>query len=368
MMFRKWRTALMALAASTALAGCLPEAQDESPATPTPAESPPPVATPSPAPAPAPAPAPTPAPQPTPDPVPTPAPTPTPVPVPTPDPVPTPPPPPANTQPVISGAPATTVQATRAYTFTPSASDAESQSLTFSITNRPAWAAFSTATGQLSGTPTAQHVGTTSNIVIRVSDGTTDAALPAFSIRVDAAANRPPTVSGTPGTSGTVGTTYRFRPTASDPDGDELAWSISGRPSGASFSTVTGELSFTPTAAGTWSNIVVTVTDEHGASASLPAFSITVPPPAPTGSAELSWSPPTQYTDGSALPSAQIAAYRIYHGSSAGNLGRVAEVDSGSLRFTVSNLGTGTHYFAVTTVTQEGVESSFSGVGSKTIQ
>ena len=49
--------------------------------------------------------------------------------------------------------------------------DPDGKALTFSITNAPAWASFDTATGRLSGTPGAEHVGATSGIVISVSDG-----------------------------------------------------------------------------------------------------------------------------------------------------------------------------------------------------
>src|SRR5690606_2510872 len=41
MTFRNWRVGLMVLAASSALAGCLPDAQDALPLTPAPAETPP---------------------------------------------------------------------------------------------------------------------------------------------------------------------------------------------------------------------------------------------------------------------------------------------------------------------------------------
>src|SRR5690606_30356064 len=113
-----------------------------------------------------------------------------------------------------------------------SASDPDGQTLTYSITNKPAWASFSTSTGRLSGTPGDNHAGTTSGIVITVSDGTLSASLAAFSITV-ASTNRAPTVSGTPATTATVGATYSFKPTASDPDGDALSWSITGKPSNA---------------------------------------------------------------------------------------------------------------------------------------
>jgi Fibronectin type III domain len=72
----------------------------------------------------------------------------------------------------------------------------------------PAWATFSIATGQLSGTPAATDVGTYSGIVISVSDGVSSAALPAFSIAVTAA--QPPpgnaTLKWTVPTSNTNGT------------------------------------------------------------------------------------------------------------------------------------------------------------------
>ncbi len=93
-----------------------------------------------------------------------------------------------NRVPTISGTPATTVNVGAAYSFTPTASDPDSDTIAFGIANRPAWATFDTATGRLSGTPTAADVGTTSNIVISVSDGRGgNATMPAFSITVASA-------------------------------------------------------------------------------------------------------------------------------------------------------------------------------------
>ena len=107
------------------------------------------------------------------EPAPAPAPTPTPVPAPT---------PPANAAPTISGVPAISGSAGRLYSFTPNARDADGNTLTFSVQNKPSWATFNTATGALSGTPTA--AGQFANIVIGVSDGTTSAALPAFNLTI----------------------------------------------------------------------------------------------------------------------------------------------------------------------------------------
>src|SRR5262249_9125978 len=157
-------------------------------------------------------------------------------------PAPSPTPPPAtNTPPTISGSPATTATIGQAYMFVPTASDANGDPLTFSVANKPAWATFSSSTGLLTGTPTAASMS--SSITISVSDGKASASLPAFSIQAQAAPDRAPTISGAPTTSVTVGAAYSFKPTASDPDGNPLTFSIANKPTWASFSTATRQLS-----------------------------------------------------------------------------------------------------------------------------
>jgi hypothetical protein len=94
-----------------------------------------------------------------------------------------------NSAPTIIGSLATQASIGSAYTAAPQASDADGDTLAFSIQNKPAWAQFNTTTGQLSGTPDAQN--TTAGIVITVSDGTASASLPAFSINVGAKGSTP---------------------------------------------------------------------------------------------------------------------------------------------------------------------------------
>lgn len=126
---------------------------------------------------------------------------------------PPPPPPPANRAPTISGSPATTVVAGQAYSFSPQASDPEGATLTFSITNRPSWATFSSSTGRLTGTPAAGNVGTTSGIVISVTDGTNSVSLASFSIQVTAATTPPPV---------TGNATLNWQPPTERTDGSSL--------------------------------------------------------------------------------------------------------------------------------------------------
>lgn len=278
-----------------------------------------------------------------------------------------------NTAPTISGSPSTTVQAATAYAFTPTASDAQNNTLKFSISNKPVWATFSSSTGKLSGKPTSAQTGTYSNISIRVSDGYLSSYLPAFSIAVTAApaatpANTAPSISGAPATSVTAGSAYVFTPKASDADGNMLAFSVSNKPSWAIFSTATGSLTGTPatTQAGTYSGIAISVSDGIASSA-LPSFAITVNAPVVvTGSATLSWSAPSQNTDGSSIT--DLAGFKVYHGTSASSLSDVIQLQGTSSNYTFSQLAQGTHYFAVSAYTGEGVESALSTVGTKTIQ
>src|SRR5262245_19753713 len=57
-----------------------------------------------------------------------------------------------NSAPQIAGTPMTSVLQGTAYVFAPSATDADDNTLTFSIANLPPWATFSSSTGRLSGT------------------------------------------------------------------------------------------------------------------------------------------------------------------------------------------------------------------------
>lgn len=217
--------------------------------------------------------------------------------------------------PVISGTPTTAVKSGNWYSFRPKASDADGDSLRFSIANKPTWMSFDQMTGAVVGKPTI--VGKWSNIIISVSDGTSKVALAPFSVAVYSA-NSAPTISGAPATSGAVGVLYSFQPTAKDANGDALGFSITNKPSWASFSTSTGKLSGTPTATGTFSSIVIKVSDGKS-SASLPAFSISVGQGnrAPT----ISGTAPTSITVNSAYTFRPTAA----------------DADSDSLTFAIAN-------------------------------
>jgi hypothetical protein len=277
----------------------------------------------------------------------------------------------ANNPPQIVGTPISTALIGQFYQFTPSATDADGDVLTFRIENRPEWATFSPSTGRLEGTPPGTAQPVYQRILISVTDGKAFSELPAFDLTLQgggAGANAAPTISGTPATSVVAGNAYEFVPQASDPDGQALTFSLTGRPAWATFSAATGRLSGTPTAGdvGTYSGIVITVSD-GAASASLPGFTIAVQVvQTATGSATISWTPPTSNTDNS--PLTNLGGYRIYYGTSSNNLTQVLDLPNpGISSGVVENLAAGTWYFAVTSYNSSNVESERSNVTSKTI-
>lgn len=115
------------------------------------------------------------------------------------------PPPAENAAPIITGTPPPQGVQGQPYAFTPTASDPNGDSLTFSIANKPAWASFSTSTGRLSGTPGPGDVGNYGNIRISVSDGRLSASLASFSIAVVGVASGSATLTWQPPTNRTDG-------------------------------------------------------------------------------------------------------------------------------------------------------------------
>jgi hypothetical protein len=103
------------------------------------------------------------------------------------------------------------------------------------------------------------------------------------------------------------------------------------------------------------------------ATKSLAAFSINVSQPSGgVGSATLSWSAPTQNTDGSAITN--LGGYVIYHGLSPSALTSSVRISNpGISSYVIDQLASGTHYFALAAFNSAGVEGARTAVGSKSI-
>jgi hypothetical protein len=84
------------------------------------------------------------------------------------------------------------------------------------------------------------------------------------------------------------------------------------------------------------------------------------------GSATLSWSVPTENTNGT--PLTDLAGYHIYYGTTKGIwTSTITVLDASETSHVVSGLSPGTYYFTVTAFNSEGMDSPDSNIGSKTI-
>ena len=95
----------------------------------------------------------------------------------------------------------------------------------------------------------------------------------------------------------------------------------------------------------------------------MPAFGITVITMA-TKSVTLSWTAPTENSDGS--PLTDLAGYKLYYGLSEGSYPNEIIIDNpGLVTYVIENLSPNTYYFVATSVNTNGVESDYSNVTMK---
>ena len=83
------------------------------------------------------------------------------------------------------------------------------------------------------------------------------------------------------------------------------------------------------------------------------------------GEAEVSWTAPTERTDGTPLDN--LAGYRVLWGTASRNYVQSAVVMAPATTYIVADLPEGTHYFAVTAFDANDLESAYSAEVSKTI-
>jgi hypothetical protein len=171
--------------------------------------------------------------------------------------------------------------------------------------------------------------------------------------------NTAPTISGTPASQVVVGNSYSFTPTANDTDGDTLTFAVENQPEWTEFNAATGNLSGMATQGteGMYGDIRISTSDGT-ATSSLPEFSIEVTQAA-NGTVTLSWTAPTENTDGSTLT--DLDSYTIYYGQESGNYTNEVQVtNAGLTTFVLENLTPDTYYFVITASNNVDMESDYS--------
>jgi hypothetical protein len=84
------------------------------------------------------------------------------------------------------------------------------------------------------------------------------------------------------------------------------------------------------------------------------------------GTVTISWAPPTENTNGSALT--DLAGYTIHYGTNSQNYTSAIQVENpGITRYVVDNLPAGTYYFAVSAYSSTGENSAYSPQVSVTV-
>lgn len=106
----------------------------------------------------------------------------------------------------------------------------------------------------------------------------------------------------------------------------------------------------------------------NGASTGGPApiTSGTQPPGSSSGVATLSWTAPTENTDGSVLQN--LSGYVIHYGPSTNDMtSTITIANPGITTYVVDNLPAGTYFFSLSATTASGIQSAPSGVATTTI-
>ncbi|NEI69225.1 autotransporter domain-containing protein [Rhizobium lusitanum] len=160
-----------------------------------------------------------------------------------------------------------------ATSFTPVTGSGGTGTLSYAVSpSLPSGLSFSTATGTVSGTPTAASGATTYTVTVTDINGATASAT--FGLTVNSAVAATQAVASTSLTSGHAATA--FTPVAGSGGTGALSYAVSpSLPAGLAFDTATGVVSGTPTSANAATTYTVTVSDANGATAAA-TFSLTV--------------------------------------------------------------------------------------------
>ena len=216
---------------------------------------------------------------------------------------------PVNDAPVIATTPPTTAIEHAQWTYAPSATDIENNSLTWHLDNGPPGMTCNEATGAMTWTP-GEGVTSSGLVVLRVTDNgvPVQTAGQAFTITVTPV-NDVPVISTTPVTTGTEDVVWTYAPAATDPENGALTWSLVAGPSGMSINATTGAMAWTPTEGVLTSGTVTIRVTDNGtpAQSTTQSFTIAVTPvndapvisssPVTTGTEDIQWTYAPAATD-----------------------------------------------------------------------
>ncbi|MFJ5791017.1 putative Ig domain-containing protein [Lysinibacillus sp. NPDC093197] len=152
-----------------------------------------------------------------------------------------------NSAPVLQAIGNKTVNENSQLTFRASATDADGDTLTYSLVGAPTGASINATTGVFTWTPSKAQGPGSYTIIVRVSDGllTDEESITVTVNKVNSA----PVLQAIGNKTVNEESQLTFKASATDADGDTLTYSLVGAPTGASINATTGVFTWTPTEA-----------------------------------------------------------------------------------------------------------------------
>ncbi len=182
-----------------------------------------------------------------------------------------------NTAPTLDLIGNKTVDEGQTLSFVVTATDLDGDTLTYSASNLPSGASFDANTRTFTWTPTYGDAGNYNDIEFTVTDDGSPIELDLELITISVGnINRAPIVTAEETHEVLEGNTLSFTVSKSDPDGDSTVFNVPTLPSGASFSTATGQFSWTPTLAQSGIYIITFTSTDNGSPAETGSIDVSI--------------------------------------------------------------------------------------------
>src|SRR3989344_3054083 len=186
---------------------------------------------------------------------------------------------PQNRLPVITSTPVTQVNEGANYAYDVQATDADGDTLVYSLTTAPMWLSINSQTGLITGTAPQVSADTQYNVVVSVSDGkgsVTQSYVLTVKNVVVPPVNNPPVITSTPISQINEGQNYVYDVDATDADGDTLVYSLTQKPSWLSINSQSGLITGTAPFVSSDTQFSVTVKVSDGTGFVTQSYTLTV--------------------------------------------------------------------------------------------
>lgn len=151
-----------------------------------------------------------------------------------------------NEPPVFTSVPAVEIYPGQTYHYDADASDADGDTLRYSLIAGPSTMTIDEGTGQLTWSPTLVDIGTYS-ISLEVNDGRGGSAAQNYVLSVvEVVGNRPPVITSSPVVVAAIMEPYRYDVDAMDADLDPITYSLTTHPEGMQIDPASGVVTWTP--------------------------------------------------------------------------------------------------------------------------